>query len=183
MKIYTRRGDDGTTALRAGGRVGKDSTRIEALGTIDEAQAALGVARARCVEHAGIAMVLLEVERDLWVVMAEVATDPGQLRRFEPGVTEVTAAMVEHLEGLIDAHSSATEAISDFTVPGEDAGSAALEVARTVVRRAERRLVPVELKEASSAPAYLNRLSDLCWTLARAVEHDPRFANDEGEGK
>ena len=183
MRIYTRRGDDGTTAVRAGGRVGKDSTRIEALGTIDEAQAALGVARERCAEHAEIATALLEVERDLWVVMAEVATDPSQLRRFEPGVTEVTAAMVEHLEALIDTHSSASEAITDFTVPGEDAASAALEVARTVVRRAERRLVPVELKEASCATAYLNRLSDLCWTLACAVEDDHRFAKDEGEEK
>jgi cob(I)alamin adenosyltransferase len=181
VKIYTKRGDDGTTALRAGGRVGKDSPRIEALGTIDESQAALGVARAACAAHAGIAAVLLEVERDLWVLMAEVATDPSQLRRFEPGVTEVTGAMVEHLEALIDAHSLTTEDIVDFTVPGEDPVSGALEVARTVVRRAERRLVPVELRNGSFVPAYMNRLSDLCWTLARVVEHDHRFANDEGE--
>jgi cob(I)alamin adenosyltransferase len=179
VKIYTRRGDDGTTALRAGGRVGKDSARIEALGTIDEAQAALGVARATCADHDGVAEELIAIERDLWVLMAEVATDPGHLRRLEPGVTEVDAMMVERLETSIDAHQSAIGELSDFTVPGEDALSASLEVARTVVRRAERRLVGVELKEGSFAPAYLNRLSDLCWVLARAVEHDHRFARDE----
>lgn len=178
MKIYTRRGDDGTTAMRAGGRVAKDSARIEALGTIDEAQAALGVARAEGGDPE-LEAELIAVERDLWVLMAEVATDPGHLRRFEPGVSEVNAAMVERLEASIDVHQEATGEITDFTVPGEDALSAALEMARTVVRRAERRLVAVELKEGSLAPAYLNRLSDLCWTLARAVEHGPRFARDE----
>lgn len=181
MKIYTRRGDDGTTAMRAGGRVGKDSVRIEALGTIDEAQAALGVARIACAERGEIAAEIIAVESDLWVLMAEVATDPAQLRRFEPGVTEVTAEMVERVERLIDAHASTTGEITEFTVPGQDAASAALEVARTVVRRAERRLVPVELKDGTFAPAYLNRLSDLCWTLARVVEQDHRFAKDKGD--
>ncbi len=181
MKIYTRRGDDGTTALRAGGRVGKDSARIEALGSIDEAQAALGTARVACAQHPDIASVLVDAERDLWVLMAEVATDPVQLRRFEPGITEATGAMVEHLESLIDGHARAAGEITDFTVPGEDAASAALEVARTVVRRAERRLVAVELKPESFVPAYLNRLSDLCWMLARAVEQDHRFAKNEGD--
>ncbi|MGA8296653.1 MAG: cob(I)yrinic acid a,c-diamide adenosyltransferase [Acidimicrobiales bacterium] len=183
MRIYTRRGDDGTTALRAGGRVGKDTARVEALGSIDEAQAVLGVARAACADLGEIPGVLIGVERDLWVLMAEVATDPDHLRRLEPGVSEVTTEMVERLESLIDAHSQATSEITDFTVPGEEPLSAALEVARTVVRRAERRLVAVELKPESSAPAYLNRLSDLCWTLARAVEHDHRFAKDEGGSK
>jgi cob(I)alamin adenosyltransferase len=161
--------------------VGKDSARVEALGTIDEAQAALGVARVQSAGDAEVASVLIEVERDLWIVMAEVATDPAQLRRFEPGVTEVTQAMVERVESLIDTYSSVSGEIADFTVPGEDVASAALEVARTVVRRAERRLVPVELKDGSCAPAYLNRLSDLCWTLARAVEHHHHFAKHGGE--
>lgn len=178
MKIYTRRGDDGTTALRAGARVGKDSARIDALGTIDEAQAALGLARVENTARPQVAAVLLEVERDLWVLMAEVATDPRQLRRLEPGVTEVTSEMVERLEAVIDEFAVVVGEITEFLVPGEDSASAALEVARTVVRRAERRLVPVELKDGSFAPAYMNRLSDLCWTLARAVEQDHRFANE-----
>jgi cob(I)alamin adenosyltransferase len=183
VKIYTRRGDDGTTATRAGGRTGKDSARIEALGAIDEAQATLGVARVESATDPEIAGVLIEVARDLWVLMAEVATEPRQLRRFEPGVSEVTSLMVERLEAQIDTFAPRVGEITEFTVPGQDAASAALEVARTVVRRAERRLVPVELKGGSLAPAYLNRLSDLCWTLARAIEEDHRFAKDEGEAK
>jgi cob(I)alamin adenosyltransferase len=178
MKIYTRRGDDGTTALRAGGRVAKDSATIEALGALDEAQSALGVARAGLGEG-DVASVLVAVERDLWVLMAEVATDPGHRSRLQPGVTAVTDEMVNQVEAAIDRYMDELGEITDFTVPGENPVAAALDVARTIVRRAERRLVPVDLGRESRVPSYVNRLSDLCWALARASEQEHRFAKKE----
>lgn len=180
MKIYTRRGDDGTTSLRAGGRVRKDSPQIEALGTLDEAQSALGVARGE-VASDELDEVLIGIERDLWVLMAEVGTDPGHLRRLEPGVTAITKEMVDRLESLIDSFSARLGEITDFTVPGENRASAALDLARTIVRRGERRLALAELAETSYAPSYVNRLSDLVWTLARFVEGAQRFAKEDGE--
>ena len=180
MRIYTRRGDDGTTALRAGGRVRKDSPQIEAVGALDEAQAALGLARAE-LGGSDLSELLISVERDLWVLMAEVATDPGHLRRLEPGVTAVTKEMVLRLESLIDSQSSGLAELTDFTVPGENRVSAVLELARTIVRRAERRLVDAELAADSHVPAYVNRLSDLCWTLAGVTESEHLLAKkDEG---
>ena len=182
MKIYTRRGDDGTTALRAGSRVRKDSPQIEALGALDEAQAALGAARAELV-GTELDDVLTGIERDLWVLMAEVATDPVHLRRLEPGVTAVTKEMVDQLEPLIDSFSARIGEITVFTVPGEDRASAALDVARTVIRRAERRLAGAELATESHAPSYVNRLSDLCWTLARVTEDQHRLTKNDGGGQ
>ena len=176
MKIYTRRGDDGTTALRAGGRVRKDSARIEALGALDEAQSALGVARAEATGQLG--ELLVSIERDLWVLMAEVATAPAQRRRLQPGVTAVTAEMTARLEEAIDEHTARIGELTDFTVPGESRLSAALDLARTVVRRAERRLAGVGLPDESHVAAYVNRLSDLCWAIARSSESEHRLAKE-----
>jgi cob(I)alamin adenosyltransferase len=169
MKIYTRKGDDGTTGLYGGGRVPKDSAAPEAYGTVDEAQAALGLARAACERGGELDALLIAIERDLWVLMAELATEPEQAHKLVDGATRVTAEMVAGLEGHIDAFTARFEQPTEFVVPGEGELAARLDVARTVVRRAERRSMAVAA-EGSHVLPYLNRLSDLCWTLARFTE-------------
>jgi cob(I)alamin adenosyltransferase len=175
-RIYTRTGDDGTTGLLYGGRVRKDDLVTEAYGTTDEAVAALGVARALMGGAAGEE--ILGLQRDLFVVGADLATNPEERGRLEPGVSLVTAAMTERLEGWIDAEVAARPLPQMFIVPGANPVSAALDVARGVVRRAERRVVALEGAEGAVNPEvrrYLNRLSDLLFVLARreAGESEP----------
>ena len=169
MKIYTRGGDDGTTGLYFGGRVAKSSDPIEVNGAVDEAQAALGWARALSEPGGRLNDLMVALERDLWVLMAEIATLPANRQKLKIGVSLVSAAMIERLENEIDALSSEIEMPREFVVPGENELSAALDVARTVVRRAERVAVGYAL-EGSFVVAYLNRLSDLVWTMARWAE-------------
>jgi cob(I)alamin adenosyltransferase len=170
MKIYTRHGDDGTTALRVGGRVRKDDPVIALVGTIDEAQAALGLARAESEPGGWVDELLIAVERDLWVLMAEVTTAGGKQAAPEIGTTAVGAEMVKALEDRIDEIAAGVELAPAFAVPGETKASASLDFARTVVRRGERLAVSLDL-DNSEVVAYLNRLSDLCWILARSQEH------------
>lgn len=170
MKIYTGKGDDGTTGLLYGGRVAKTSPVIAANGDIDEAQAALGVARAAAGPGGRLDTILIGVERDLYALMAEVATAPANRSKLAPGTSRVSATMVLHLESLIDELTAEFPPLKDFSIPGQDPTSAALDLARTVVRRAERSLQAAQLPD-SHAPAYLNRLSDLVWTMARWQEH------------
>lgn len=167
MKIYTRKGDDGTTGLLYGGRVAKDSPRPVAYGTVDEAQAALGVARAGCERGDELDGMLIGLEHDLWVLMAELATAPGNRHKLTGGKNLVTSEMVTALEALIDEVTERFEQPKEFVVPGQDAVAAQLDVARCVVRRAERDALRVEDTEATQVVPYLNRLSDACWTLAR----------------
>jgi cob(I)alamin adenosyltransferase len=169
MKIYTRKGDDGTTGLYGGGRVPKDSAAPEAYGTVDEAQAALGLARAHATRGGELDDILIHVERDLWVLMAELATEADKADKLVDGATRVTEAMVASVEQHIDSVTARFDLPSEFVVPGEDVTAALLDVARTVVRRAERRSMAVAGPDSYVVP-YLNRLSDLCWTLARWVE-------------
>ena len=174
MKIYTRKGDDGTTGLLYGGRVPKDGPGPTAYGTVDEAQAFIGLARAEVKADPSsspgeLAQILLGVERDLWVLMAELATDPANHHKLSAGQSLVTPEMVVALETLIDEVSDSFEPPTEFVVPGETRVAALLDVARTVVRRAERDAVPVAAPGAHALP-YLNRLSDLLWTLARWQE-------------
>jgi cob(I)alamin adenosyltransferase len=169
MNVYTRRGDDGTTALRTGERVLKDDARIELVGTVDEAQAFLGMARAEAADLPELGAMLSGLERDLWILMAEVTTGSSATSRPVARETAVDQQMVDELEAAIDRHLSEERFPTAFAVPGENRLSAALDVARTVVRRAERLAVAGAL-ESSIARAYLNRLSDLCWVLARSVE-------------
>ena len=169
MKIYTRDGDDGTTGLYFGGRVEKSSDQIEVNGAVDEAQATLGWARALCEPHTRLDELLITLERDLWVLMAEVATLPANRHKLTEDKSLVSSAMVTRLEQEIDALSSDIEMPKEFVVPGENQLSAALDVARTVVRRAERIAVGYPL-EGSMVVSYLNRLSDLVWTMARWAE-------------
>ncbi len=182
-KIYTRRGDRGETGLFYGGRVPKDASGPEAYGTVDEAVAVLAVARAAA--EGPIAEAILEVQRELFVVAAELATAPENHHKLEPGVSRVGDAMVAGLEGRIDALVERSGAPSEFVVPGGDPVGAALDVARTVVRRAERRAVTHE-REAEIADSlvvpYLNRLADYLFMLARSTEETWTSTREEPEG-
>ncbi len=169
MRIYTRKGDDGTTGLFHGGRVRKDSALPEAYGTVDEAQAALGLARAEAGRASELDAVLIALERDLWVLMAELATEPENRSKLTPGASAVTDEMVTHLEQVIDDYSGRFEMPKEFVVPGQTKVGALLDVARTVVRRSERLAIVAAVPPSLVVP-YLNRLSDLLWTLARWAE-------------
>lgn len=172
MKIYTRKGDDGTTGLLFGGRVPKESARPTGYGTVDEAQAVLGLARASSERGSELDTMLVDLERDLWVLMAELATDPSNHAKLIDGQTRVTAGMVAALESLIDDLTARFDAPTEFVVPGQNTTAAYLDLARTVVRRAERDAL-VALREnpvPSEVVPYLNRLSDLLWTMARWQE-------------
>ena len=173
MKVYTRRGDDGSTDLFGGGRVSKDDPRPEAYGHVDEAQAAIGLARAAATGD--LAELLVGLEADLWVVMAELATNPERLHLLAAGTGRPTTTMVDRLEELLDDVSSRFDPPSEFVVPGEDEVAARLDMARTVGRRAERAAVGVAAADAAVVP-YLNRLSELLWTLARWQEGTSRSA-------
>ncbi|MGH9169257.1 MAG: cob(I)yrinic acid a,c-diamide adenosyltransferase [Acidimicrobiales bacterium] len=177
MSIATEKGDKGTTGLLYGGRVRKDSARIDCNGAVDEAQAAIGYARALLGSHGAPAaeatdQLLVGIERDLWVLMAEVATAPANRRKLSAGVTLVTRDMVWALTERVHDIESQEVMPAEFVVPGANPASAALDVARTVVRRAERLAVSLDLPASSFVVAYLNRLSDLCWLLARAAESE-----------
>ena len=171
MKIYTRTGDDGTTGLLFGGRVGKDSPVIVANGAVDEAQAAMGLARAEAERGSELDEILAGLERDLYVLMAEVATAVENRRKLKPGVSLVTGEMIAALEAMIDDLAARFPPVTDFVVPGHDRCSAALDLARTIARRAERAALALELPDDSHICPYLNRLSDLLWTMARWQEH------------
>lgn len=168
-RIYTRRGDDGSTGLLHGGRVRKDSLAVEACGEVDEAQAVMGVARAHAGRGSELDSLLIGLQRDLWVLMAELATGPEHRHQLNPAQTLVTPEMVTRLEPLIDDLTSRFRPPTEFVVPGQTVVSAYLDLARTVVRRAERRALGCA-PEGSQVVPYLNRLSDLLWTMARWQE-------------
>jgi cob(I)alamin adenosyltransferase len=176
-RIYTKTGDDGTTGLLFGGRARKDSWRIELNGAVDEAQAAIGLARAETVPGSEVHERLTELARDLYVLMAEVATAPENRSKLTAGTTLVTPDMVAALETGIDDLLTRFDMPSDFTIPGETRVAAALDLARTIVRRAER-LAVVEPAGDSLVPVYLNRLSDLLWAMARWQEGEHRLAKE-----
>ena len=169
MKIYTRTGDDGTTALLYGGRVPKDSLLPTAYGAVDEAQATLGLARAEA-EHGGeLDTLLVQLERDLYVLMAELATLPENRHKLAAGKNLVTPEMVAALEPIIDDLTARFDPPTEFVLPGQTRIAAALDLARTVVRRAEREALAAAAPPSFVVP-YLNRLSDLLWTMARWQE-------------
>jgi cob(I)alamin adenosyltransferase len=156
--------------------VSKADAATEAYGTVDEAVAALGVARAACGDgDATTAAAILRLQRDLFVVGADLATNPFERERLQPGVSLVTVSMVDGLEREIDRLVEAKPLPNAFVVPGANALSAALDVARSVVRRAERRVVELESADRDVNPEvrrYLNRLSDLLFVVARSVAGD-----------
>ena len=172
MRIYTRRGDDGTTGLLYGGRVDKSDRRTEAYGTTDEAVAALGMARVFIADSI-LADLVLRLQRELFVVGAELATAPENRHKLTAGVSQVTAEMVAALEPIIDDVTTRYDPPREFVLPGENRVAAALDLARAVVRRAERSSVAAARAgwlEGSHVVPYLNRLADLVYTLARWQE-------------
>jgi cob(I)alamin adenosyltransferase len=179
MKIYTRKGDDGTTGLWYGGRVPKFAGRPEAYGSIDEAAAALGHCRAAAERGGELHDDVLRLQRELFVAGAELATAPEAAGRLEPGVSKVTAEMVERLEADIDRYMDRVDLPPKFVIPGGTELSARLDVARAAVRRAERRVAA--LKDAGDLAdeivvTYLNRLSDALFAMARfADEPEPEM--------
>ena len=177
VKVYTRRGDDGSTGLLYGGRVPKNSTAVRAGGAVDEAQAVIGLARSGVERGGELDGLLVGIERDLWVLMADLALNPERREKGTPGQTLVTAEMVAALESDIDDVSARFEPPRDFAVPGGHPLAAALDLARTVVRRAERDCLDAAADGSYVLP-YLNRCSDLLWTLARWVEGESLLAKD-----
>ncbi len=172
-KIYTRKGDDGSTGLLYGGRVGKDSPGPDAYGAVDEAVSALGLARAETERGSELDDLLIRLQRELFVVGAELATAPEKRDKLTPGVSLTTDDMVTALEPLIDDVTTRYEPPTEFVLPGENRIAAALDLARTVVRRAERQAVAAAHAgwlDDSFVVAYLNRLADLVYTLARWQE-------------
>jgi len=171
VKIYTKTGDAGETALFGGGRVPKDDLRVVAYGDIDELNAACGLARALPPEEFGRGL-LERIQRELFTIGAELASpDRGKVLRALPRAP-VAMSDVAALEQAIDEHEARLEPLASFILPGGAPKSAALHVARTVCRRAERSVVTLG-RDAKLNPAllpYLNRLSDLLFVLARAAD-------------
>jgi cob(I)alamin adenosyltransferase len=175
-RIYTKTGDDGTTGLLYGGRVSKADLVTDAYGTTDELVAALGLARAAAGDD--LDAELLELQRALFVVGADLATNPDERAKLEAGVSLVTPEMVDGLERRIDEIVDAHPLPNAFVVPGANPTSAALDLARAVARRAERAVIALESADRvvnADARRYLNRLSDLLFCLARreAGESEP----------
>ncbi len=180
MKVYTRTGDDGTTALFGGGRVAKSHPRIAAYGTVDEANAALGVARAALPHHerspadVRVDGVLQNLQNELFVLGGDLAS-PGDVTYPVP---RIEAHHVEALEQEIDAFTADLPPLKHFVLPGGTPCAAALHQGRTISRRAERLVVETAALEEVSVEAiqYLNRLSDLLFTMSRWVNHQAGVA-------
>jgi cob(I)alamin adenosyltransferase len=165
MKLYTKTGDDGTTGLFGGGRLPKASVRVEAYGTVDETNATIGVARATRLDGA-IDSVLAHVQEDLFTLGAELACVPGREAKLKMQL--LGAADIERLERAIDEADAACLALKTFVLPGGSPQAAALHLARTVSRRAERAVLAIDdAPVRSDLVVYLNRLSDLLFFLAR----------------
>lgn len=161
-KIYTRTGDDGTTGLGDGTRVAKDSARVEAYGTVDEANSAIGVLLATAELPEAIARCLTGVQHELFDLGSELCV---------PGLRTIEAAHVERLEAMLDQLNAPLPPLKEFILPGGGTGAAAAHLARTIVRRAERRVWSLAALEpvAPEVAHYLNRLSDLLFVVARVL--------------
>jgi cob(I)alamin adenosyltransferase len=168
MSIATTRGDDGETGLAGGIRVQKDAVRVEAYGTIDELNSAIGVARA-AIDEPRIRELLKDLQRELFRIGSALATTPGSPKP-QPAIP---AEMVERLTAEVHSLEAIDGMLSDWSIPGEHGPSAVLDLARTVCRRAERRIVALRNSGETLNPnilAYVNRLSDLLWLLGRYLE-------------
>jgi cob(I)alamin adenosyltransferase len=172
VRIYTKKGDDGTTGLLYGGRVRKDDARTDVYGTLDEAVCCLGMARAASLVER-VESIVVRLQREMFVVGAQLATASDNQSKLQEGVSKVTPEMTARAEADIDALLDEHPLPREFILPGATAGSACLDLARSVVRRAERRAVTMDSAGAVSDPEilrYLNRVSDLVYALARFEE-------------
>jgi cob(I)alamin adenosyltransferase len=174
MSIVTKTGDKGETSLMYGRRVPKNDPRVEAYGAVDELTAALGLARANC-DHKFVSEQIFGVQKDLINVMGELSTLREDRQQYvKDGFHAVDAKMVDRLTAVIvDLEKDKSLYPKDWVIPGASPVSAALDFARTTCRRAERRVVALNEVDLNLNPEvirYLNRLSDFCWILARAIE-------------
>src|SRR5690606_30530630 len=174
-RIYTRTGDDGTTGLATGARRPKYDLRIEAFGSVDETNACIGLARLHTGNDAALDAMLARVQNDLFDLGADLATpDDGKPLSYEP--LRIVASQVERLEADIDLLNANLQPLKSFILPGGSPASAALHLARTVSRRAERLMVALARKDgeivSDDALKYINRLSDLLFVAARAVNNN-----------
>jgi len=174
MSIATKTGDKGETSLMYGRRVSKTDHRVDAYGCVDELNSALGLARA-AVSDAFVRAEIRAAQKDLITVMGELATAPQDLERYrKDGFETTTNAMVDRLTAAINKiEESETMKFKDWVIPGGSLPSAALDLARTTCRRAERRVAALVNDDKNfniEILRYLNRLSDLCWLLARKLE-------------
>jgi cob(I)alamin adenosyltransferase len=174
MSIATKTGDEGETSLMYGRRVPKTDRRVDAYGCVDELNAALGLARASASDPF-LAEQILGIQKELVVVMGELATAPEDLERYsKDGFQFTTSSLTDRLTGAVDdLEKNKLGKFKDWSVPGKTMNSAALDLARTVCRRAERRvaaLMEADTNFNREILRYLNRLSDLCWLLARYAE-------------
>jgi cob(I)alamin adenosyltransferase len=177
VKIYTKKGDDGSTSLWYGGRVPKHHGRTEAYGALDEACSQLGLARALAAEEGAdeLAADILRLQDDVFVAGAELATAPEAADRLEDGISRTTEEMVAELERLIDRYMAAVELPPQFVIPGGNLLSAQLDVARATIRRAERRISALnDAGELASETVihFVNRASDLAYAMARFADVD-----------
>ncbi len=172
MKIYTRAGDTGDTGLYGGQRVGKDDVRVESYGAVDEANAALGVAASHLHDNEVVPLVA-RLQSELFVVGADLATPTTRDTGGKSVVPRITPQFATDLEPFIDGYEAQLEPLKNFILPGGDQASAYLHLARTILRRAERRTVTLLRAEPDTTNPevipYLNRLSDLLFVLARVV--------------
>ena len=169
MKTFNKRGDGGETSLLYGGRVPKNDPRCESYGAIDEAVSALGLARA-LVRKERVKDIVYGIQEELFVVGAELATDADHYDKLVAKHRVVTQEMVERLETIIDELEGRMEMPKVFSIPGASPGEAALDLARTIIRRVERRVVDLKhnsMVHNENVLQYLNRLADLIYTLAR----------------
>jgi cob(I)alamin adenosyltransferase len=185
VKIYTRKGDDGTTSLWYGGRRPKSDPRIEAYGAVDEAGSALGVARSLCeAADAEVAGDVLRLQGELFVAGAELAASPEAAGRLEDGVSRITADMVTWMEEAIDRYMDRVELPPKFVIAGGTRLSAQLDLARATLRRAERRANALAEAGEPASPAllsHLNRAADLVYAMARFTDTpDPELFEGRG---
>jgi len=169
MKIYTKGGDKGETGLLYGGRVSKADPRTESYGTVDEAISALGLARALS-QDPYVKASTLDLQRELFLVGAELATDPTEYATLQKHFNVVTPEMTQRWEKAIDKMAAQVELPAAFIIPGASAASGAMDIARTILRRAERRVVELHQKGLlvnEEILRYINRVADLAFMFAR----------------
>ena len=173
-RVYTKFGDKGETSLLYGGRVSKNNPHTEAYGITDEAVSAMGLGRAATGDQR-VKDILRDLQRELFTLAAELATDPGNYELFKEHFTPVTESMVENLETTIDSLEEEFQMPTVFVLPGGSPASAAIDMARTIIRTAERRVVALAeagLLTNDLITAYLNRLGDLLFVLARYQDRE-----------
>lgn len=172
MRIYTKKGDDGTTGLLYGGRVPKDDARTDVYGTLDETVSALGLARGAGLV-ARVEEIAIRLQREMFVVGAQLATAAANQGKLEDGISKVAPSMTEQAERDIDSLTAEHSLPNEFILPGETLAAAGLDLARSTIRRAERRAVTMDREGLVPDPEilrYLNRVSDLLFVLARYEE-------------